>query len=481
MTLEPDSRQRTGRSRLQILAALGAAGLLLVLVTAGVTTLAVRSSDSPLRSEPVEDAAPDSTPPTTVLGSPASTEPSTSSTPTVEGTSGSPDSSDAAPQVYSPPSTTWSKPPLGRPTNDATYQTVIRRVTSAEGTRFNRNTYSRRQAENADGTRFFSYHGAAEYRVYDRRSLAELAVLDIHPDGEPQWHPTDPDLVRHLSGDDSSTGSFQLLQTDVMTGASEVVADLTNHLAAIFPNGRYLTDLAEGSPSADGNRYAWVVHDASERPVGIVSYDLAADKVLGTLPLPEGHDGPKGRIDWVSASPTGEHVMASHWDGTYAYDIDLTNERLVYSSADHSDIALSSNGQDVYVYIDFSAGTNGGWLVADNLHTGTKTQIFDLYRTDSNTSIHVSGKGYKRPGWVIVSTYSCKVDAGWACNKVLAVELEGAQQVIGLADTYNCGESYWTEPHAVVNQSFTRVLFNSDGGSCGIDAEVYEVDLPNLG
>ena len=33
----------------------------------------------------------------------------------------------------------------------------------------------------------------------------------------------------------------------------------------------------------------------------------------------------------------------------------------------------------------------------------------------------------------------------------------------------NCGDNYWTETHVVVNRSFTRIYFNSDAGSRGID------------
>ena len=61
----------------------------------------------------------------------------------------------------------------------------------------------------------------------------------------------------------------------------------------------------------------------------------------------------------------------------------------------------------------------------------------------------------------------------------MAVEL-ATGLVVNLAHTYNCGDDYWTETHAVVNRSFTRIYFNSDAGSCGIDAEVYELTVPPL-
>lgn len=114
-----------------------------------------------------------------------------------------------------------------------------------------------------------------------------------------------------------------------------------------------------------------------------------------------------------------------------------------------------------------------------DLDTLERTKLFDAY-DDANTSMHISGKGYEKPGWVIVSSYNCKVEGAWTCNKVLAVELDGGR-ILNLAHTYNCGEDYWSETQATVNRSFTRVYFNSDGGSCGIDAEVYRLEVPSFG
>lgn len=377
-----------------------------------------------------------------------------------------------------PPSSSWTKPAVGETFTDPVYGTQVRRVTSAEGTRFDRNTYSRRQAENADGTLFFTYHGEAEYRVYNRVSLELVRILDIHPDAEPQWHPTDPDLVRSVAGPNSYSGDLRWYETTVSTGTTVVIADLTARIQARFPTALYMKDQAEGSPSADGNRMAWTIFSDAEDTIGIVSYDLATDQILGLFDL-AGSPADAGPLDWVSMSPTGSYVMAGHWNATLVYNADLSNERRVNNKGDHSDIALSAEGTDSYVYIDFSADRDGGWLVAVDLITLERTRLVDLYN-DANTSVHVSGKGYDRPGWVVVSTYNCKELGAWSCEKILLVDISGTNRIYDLAHTYNCGDDYWTETHAVVNRSFTRVYFNSDGGSCGIDAEVYELTLPIL-
>lgn len=372
-----------------------------------------------------------------------------------------------------PPSVDWTKPELNKRYRDPAYRTRIQRVTSAEGTRFDRNTYSRRQAENARGNLFMTYHGEAEYRVYNRRTLKLKRVLDIHPDSEPQWHATHRNLIRHIAGSNASVGDLRLYQTNVRNGRTKVIADLTARVQEVWPEANYLADRAEGTPSADGNHYAWIVFDDSEQQLGIISYDVKADQLLGAIPLKT--DG--GKLDWVSASVTGSYVAAGYADGTFVYDTDLTNERRLTIKGDHSDLALTADGRDAYVYIDFSSSPDAGWLVSIDLDTLDRTQIFDIYE-GGNTSIHISGKGYDKPGWVVASTYNCKEPGSWTCEKVFAVELAEGGRILNLAHTYNCGEDYWTETHAVVNRSFSRVYFNSDGGSCGIDAEVYLLAVP---
>lgn len=371
----------------------------------------------------------------------------------------------------------WTRPDRYQPTIDPAYGTTVMRVTSADGTRFDRNTYSRRQAENVSGTMFLTYHGSAVYHVYERATGALVQSLPIHPDAEPQWHPTDPNLIRYIEGASASSGDLLLSEINVTTGETETIADLGARIQQQFPTAGYMKDRAEGSASADGNRYAWLIYNAAEQIIGMVSYDLATDTVLGMRSADELPDA--GRLDALSMSPTGEYVVTQHANGTYVYDADLSNERLIFRGAEHSDIALGADGGDVYVYIDFTASSTGGWLIATDLDTLTPVLIFDLYN-DANTSIHISGKGYNKPGWVVASTYNCHAGFAWSCSKVMAVELVPNGRILNLAHTYNCGENYWTETHAVVNRDFTRVYFNSDSGSCGIDAEVYVVNVPTF-
>ncbi len=375
-----------------------------------------------------------------------------------------------------PPSDRWTKPALLSTETDPAYGLDVTRMTSADGTRFNRNTYSRRQNENVDGTLFMTYHGSARYHVYDTATGDLVSRLDIHPGADPQWHPFQPLYIRHLSGDAADSGSLQLWQTNVDTGSTSVRADLAQPLSDVLPDAYYLSDGAEGSPSADGAIYAWNVFDRDGRFLGSVTYNIDAQQLLGVRTdfgstLTTGPDA-------ISVSPSGRWVVAQFDDVTYQYPVDFSLERLILPGGEHSDIAVGRDGHDHYVYVDYTTSENAGWVISYDLDTRTYTRLFDLY--DGNTtSIHFSGKAYDNPGWVVASTYNCKVDSAWTCDKVFLVDVHTAT-VVNLAHTYNCGDNYWTEAHAVASRDLSRVYFNSDAGSCGIDAEVYRIDVPPL-
>ena len=94
-------------------------------------------------------------------------------------------------------------PPLGKPTKgaafgDPTYGTCVVRATDhvAEArTDFVRNDYSRRQAFNADSSRFIVYADGGTWHMYDAKTLAYIKQLPGPAgDAEPQWHPTNADL-----------------------------------------------------------------------------------------------------------------------------------------------------------------------------------------------------------------------------------------------------------------------------------------------
>ena len=187
----------------------------------------------------------------------------------------------------------------------------------------------------------------------------------------------------------------------------------------------------------------------------------------------------KDYITTLGISPSGNYVVSSHDFGTIAWDVDFANPRQLHNTSEHSDIGINAAGNDAFVFINFDNGA----LTSVDLETGSRIELFNVFDENTDTSIHVSGKAYDKPGWVVVSTYFCRAPGqavGWACNKVFIVELAANPRILNLAHTYNCGQDFWTEPHAVPTRDLRRVYYNSDWGSCGIDAEVMRIDVPTF-
>ena len=392
-----------------------------------------------------------------------------------------------------PPAADRVRPALGQSLNDPAYGSVVTRLTDAGG-RFNRVENNQRQMINADNSLMLTHidDGTSEIMGVTVIANGELVTeLEIRDDAEALWHPDDAQLIRHLSGGNASNGSLQLLETNVSTGVTTVIADLGQRAAEFAPTATHLR-MGFGAPSADGNTWAWMLRDDEETPVAVVSYDLATDTILGWTtrldPTADGRNfdsvvtetlatGP-GDMIGVGASPSGASVVVQYRQITTVWDSALGNYEPIPNQGDSADVALLASGGDAYVYIDFnSASEDAGFLVSVDLQTFERTRIFDLF-DDANTSVEVSGAGHGAPGWVVVSTFSCKNAGAWSCDKVMVVELSGQQRIVSLAHTYNCVDTFLAQPRAIPTADFSAIYFNSDSGSCGEDPEVYEIQVP---
>jgi hypothetical protein len=383
-----------------------------------------------------------------------------------------------------PPNPAQAEPAFGDSYVDPAYGLTIRKMADATGTRFNRNIYSRIQPENSDSTLFLTYHGNAEYRIYDRQTLALVRSLpSLSAQNEIQWHPSNPRLVRFTEGGNSFDGTLRFMElniNDPIGTDGTVLVDLTGRLpwpdvdAAQGGGSGFIADGAEGSPSRDGNLYAWAVLNRFENLAGMVSVDISTDTILGTLDAADWAQF--GDLDHVSMTPSGNAIVAAFDFASIAYDIDFSNPRILHEGTEHSDIAINAQGRDTFVIINFDTGD----LMMVDIETAQRTNLFNIFQEDTDTSLHVSGKAFDKPGWVVVSSYFCRAQPGWACNKVIVVELAANPRILNLAHTYNCGQDFWTEPHAVPSRDLRRVYYNSDWGSCGIDAEMMMIDVPEF-
>lgn len=354
------------------------------------------------------------------------------------------------------------------------YGTCLVRATdhAADGVSgFARNDYSRRQAFNSDNTRYLANALDGAWHLYDVNTRSRVKQLaGLAGDAEPQWFDSNPDKLYYVP---TKGIGMKVNELTVSTNTTRVVGDLAARLKAKWPSAYLASTRSEGSPSKDGRYWCLTVEDANWKTLGVVTWDRDTDTILGAM------NTNGDRPDHVSMSPSGNYCVVSGDGprGTVAYSRDFTTSRKLLHKSEHSDIAIDANGDDVYVSVDYSS--NAGDVFMLNLRTGVRTALFSTYVSGSTTALHVSGKGYNKPGWVLVSTYADNGSRQWLHRKVYAVQLSASPKIYNLAFTRSIYNEYWTAPVATVNRDFTKVLFNSNwGNGSATDVDTYTIEIP---
>ncbi len=372
---------------------------------------------------------------------------------------------------------TATSPASARPTKgvafkDPNFGTCVVRATdhNADGAgTFTRNDYSRRQAFNADNTRFIAYAYNGNWHLYDAKTLVRLKTLNgPAADAEPQWDPTNPNTLFYIP----TNGGTTLLKLDTVTNTSTVAANFAGRLP--WADASRVWTKSEGSPSADGRYWCFMAETDGFAIRGVFTYDLQTQTIVGTRSM-------SNRPDHVSMSASGRSCVVSDGDvsgGIVAWDRSFSNSRKLHTKGEHSDLALGADGSDYFVFVDYATT---GELMMVNVDTGAKTALLPTYLAGTATAYHISGKSFAKPGWVLLSTYAnYGGPEKWLHQRVMAVELKANPTIINLAHHRSLYNGYWTEPHASVSRDFSRVLFTSNWGSTSdLDVDAFMIRLPN--
>jgi hypothetical protein len=369
---------------------------------------------------------------------------------------------------------------------DHHYGTRIHKVTAASdfpGAEFVRHNYSRRQAFNADNTRFIALSSNGFWLLYSGTTFERLkrggqsgALLNLAGDAEAIWHPTDPRLLWYTG----INGGLVWWEKDVESDSDIVMADFRKRLP--WPAATSVWTKGEGTSSADGRYFAFMATSYNETTKvvnihGLFSYDRVNDRIVGRLDAASfGNAMP----DHISISPGGRWVVPS-WAfqpklGVRAYSLDFSTYRQLDAESEHSDLVFGPRGEEFYVHTNYRDGV----VTAKDMATGAAFNLMSLYpRRGSNLgAAHFSGKAYDRPGWVLMSTYDDAADRGKTKpdpvpqpghNKIMLLELKpnGRQYNVAHTRVGNAFGGYWGEPQATISRDGTRILFASnfdDGG-----------------
>jgi hypothetical protein len=384
--------------------------------------------------------------------------------------------------VYQTPQLSEPEPRL--PFRDPIFGTCLVRVTDRksdlspdDSSTGLKNEYSRVQSFNADGSLIMVRGIEATWYLYSAHTLQPLTEIAIYV--EPRWDPRNPFLLYY-------TEETQLVAYNVRNGEHSLIHDFSvdfpnQSLAAVWT--RY-----EGSPSWDGRYWGFTTQDTNWDALALLVYDQTADQVIARREL---HGTPD--LDSVTISPLGNYFLAffdycesglgneDHPCGLMVYDRHLQNPRGLLRIIGHSDLALDVEGREVLIFQDIDTDD----ISMLDLESGMVTPLWSIDFSHTPIGLHFSGQAHQRPGWALVSTYDGDPHAyTWMDDQVFALELKPRGRVVHLAHTHSLVDDsqehdYWAEPHASVNQDFTRVVFTSNWGRSGTgQVEMYLIELP---
>lgn len=374
-------------------------------------------------------------------------------------------------------------------------------------TRF-RHEYARRQMFNCDGTKYMLINSADYYFCFDAATFAPIpghmtlnsnstGAMGINTafprnPGECHWHATDPNKIIYTH---STNGGLTFYEYDISTGNVTTKFSLVGRLGAFgMGSATRVYTGGEGRPSDNGRYWGWAVFNGSTW-LGILTYDMQTDTILG------GRAQTGTAPNNVTMSPTGNWFNVSSFEGSLSmsqceaaglnvqrgsrvYPKDLNSFVQVHASSNHSEMAVDSLGNDVFVGFSYegsrNTGVTDGTTFYRRIDTGAVTTLFDLYSGAGGG--HVSScNNPGHPGWVVFSTYRSAAESTWRDEMVFLQELKasGAKH-LRVAHTLGAWTSgqYWLEPHATVSRDGLKVVWSA-GFDGSLNAYAMMAGLPS--
>lgn len=367
--------------------------------------------------------------------------------------------------------------------------------------------YSRKQAYNADSSHMVIQSRNGFWWIINTTTNAVVnmggaiaggigALPGFAGDCEGTWHPTDPNLIAFTS----NGGGMVWWVFDIVAKSQSVLFDLTTIVRARagMSTATRTWWKAEGRPSNDWNRWGLSVEGPSGH-LGIVMYDKPSHTIVGSFAT-------TNNPNWVSGSPLGNYIVTSYygssagslaaetarapgsWGGPHVFPADCSSQQALSCIGEHSDMAIDSTGNEVYVSLSLSPGdalTDGCVYFRRLSNPSIVTELpINVFQGSTGAQIHISGCATRRPGWVLVNK-SPGVGSGPHDGQVLAAELHpSSPRVARLFHHRAIGGDQFASPVATVNNDFTRVLAhsqNAGGGNVDLCCILPSWALPTAG
>lgn len=191
-------------------------------------------------------------------------------------------------------------------------------------------------------------------------------------------------------------------------------------------------------------------------------------------------------------SPSGQWAVGALGGSNQMYSISdlavgvVAGQQVPYSNGGHDGWAYDTAGNEVYLY---QAGDD--WFSAYDPVHHTRIKIISLSQlaAGSSANVHIGRSAdATKPGWMLLSTYTSRLDTQWSDNQIFMVEVKDYTlhpRIWRIASTYNHffgnsydgGSGYFNQGFATLNNSGTAVYVGGNWfGTTNIDD--YKIDLP---
>lgn len=380
---------------------------------------------------------------------------------------------------YEPPDI--AMPQKGKSIKDPNFHTTIVRITEKSDGYSDpgiENEYAKADPENSDGTLLVLRGTNAEWYLYNASTYQMIKHLTVFnscdQEPEPRWDSSDPKIFYYVC-------NTELKSYNTATDASTTIHDFKED----FSSAAYIRTGVEGDASLDRRYWCFMIQDSDFNLLAVIVYDKTSDSIVGKK------IGFPGDLDYVSMDMSGNHCITGCDALPYAqvFSRDFNSViNLPNGTSGHGDLALTSDGRDVFVYQNVSTD----WIAMADLNTGTETPLVEIpFNVNTDIGLHFSGNCSETPGWVLVSTYGSKnpppgESHSWMDTQLFMVELKANSRIWRIAHThsytsldYTGEKNYFAEAFATINTRGTKIYFGSNWRNFTLDyTDTYQVILP---
>jgi hypothetical protein len=334
------------------------------------------------------------------------------------------------------------------------------------GTDYCGHRYSSAQAWNSDQTLLLIASGCSGLCFFDGHTYSPLFFRARS--GNCEWHPRSPEQM-------ICVGDHDIRLWTPRIDADSVLFKTTDYKNLQLGPGK-------GNPSRDGERIAVRAVTNIGAMVAFV-FDIRRrvkypDIDLSRLP---------GTNGYCTIAPLGEKVVCfqSLPDGTQQTFIFSVNGELLQSWLEnhrpgHGDITLGSDGSEFMVGISKSP-PDKYQVIKRRLDDGTVTPL-----TAYGEATHVSLRATDREGWAFVSYEGDPAEVAthpkWApySRQIIALALDGSEEVRRIAETYNVKSDYHSEAHGSPSPDGSQIIWSSNWGNPGGPVYEFVTQIPWL-